>query len=79
MAYDSLGRMGKYTVWAQCGTASDVARPLPAAAVPQDASPPSDVRVNPAALVAVGVFLAVLFIIYRRQLSTTDSTERGCG
>jgi hypothetical protein len=70
LAYDSLGRVGNYTVWARRGTASDISRPLPVAPVPQGSSPPGDVRVNPAALAAAAVFLAILFIIYKKQRPT---------
>jgi hypothetical protein len=70
VAYDSLGRVGNYTIWARRGTASDISRLLPVARAPQGSSPPGDVRVNPAALAAAAVFLALLFIIYKKQRPT---------
>jgi hypothetical protein len=71
MAYDSLGRVGNYTIWARRGTAGDISGPFRVAPPPQGASPPSDVRVNPAAVVAAAVFLALLFITYRQQRAST--------
>jgi hypothetical protein len=70
LAYDSLGRVGNYTVWARRGTAGDISRPLPVAPAPQGSSPPGDVRVNPAALAAAALFLALLFINYKKQRPT---------
>jgi hypothetical protein len=70
MAYDSLGRVGNYIVWARRGAAHDLSPPLDVASAPQGTSPPSDVHVNPASLLAALVFLASLFIIYRRQRTT---------
>jgi hypothetical protein len=70
VAYDSLGRVGNYTVWARRGAADDISRPLRVAPVLQEASPPADVRVDPAALAAAVVFLALLFFIYRQQRTT---------
>jgi hypothetical protein len=70
VAYDSLGRVGNYTVWARRGAGGDISRPLPVAPVLQEASPPADVRGDPAALAAAVVFLALLFFIYRQQRTT---------
>jgi hypothetical protein len=67
LAYDSLGRVGNYTVWARRGTASDISRPLPVAPAPQGSSPPDDDGSNGASLLSAAAFLTFLFIIYTRQ------------
>ena len=70
VAYDSLGRVGNYTIWTRRGAGHDVSPPLHVASALQGTSLPSDVHVNPASLFAAVVFLASLFIIYRRQRTT---------
>jgi hypothetical protein len=70
VAYDSLGRVGNYSVWARRGTPGDISRPLPVALTPQEAPPPADVRVDPAALAAAAVFLAFLLIVLGKQRTT---------
>jgi hypothetical protein len=70
MAYDSLGRVGNYMVWARRGAAHDLSPRLDVASAPQSTTAPSDVHVNPASLLAALVFLASLLIIYRRQRTT---------
>jgi hypothetical protein len=66
VAYDSLGRVGNYTVWARRGAGGDISRPLPVAPVLQGPSAPSDEEVNTASVLATAVFLACLFITYRK-------------
>ncbi|HET7602963.1 MAG TPA: hypothetical protein VFK36_08100, partial [Gemmatimonadales bacterium] len=70
MAYDSLGRIGNYTVWARRDDPVASA-PLPAQ-VPRaggSSYPPDEVRVNVASLAAAAVFLFALVIFYRRNLT----------
>lgn len=66
-AYDSLGRVGNYTVWARRGDPLTSA-PLPAlsAGRPSLSTGPSEVRVNPFAVFAAGLFLFLLLVSYRR-------------
>jgi hypothetical protein len=71
VAYDSLGRVGNYTVWARRGMAGDISGPLPVAPVLQGASPPADIRVDPAALAATAVFLTFLLLILGKKRTTT--------
>jgi hypothetical protein len=70
VAYDSLGRVGNYTIWARRGTASDISK-LFRVAPPQDASLARGVRANSTSLAAAVVFLAVFFVIYRQQRAPT--------
>jgi hypothetical protein len=67
VAYDSLGRVGNYAVWARHGTADDISRPLPVALAPQGPSALDDDGSNSASLVSAAAFLTFLFIIYTRQ------------
>jgi hypothetical protein len=76
-AYDSLGRIGNYTVWARRDDPMATA-PLPADVRPTDglSNPPDEVRVNPVAFIAAIVFLLVFAMLYRRP-TTVEGAQCG--
>ncbi len=67
-AYDSLGRVGNYTVWARRGNPlAESPLPVSPSRAAVDAVGPSGVHVNAASVAVAALFLIVLSMTYRRK------------